>query len=629
MLPFYTGQVPTADDFTALAVKAELASSAGASMIGYGATTVAAILASISAPAVTSVAGKTGAVTLAFGDVSGVAALTGDPLQNFSVKDATGTQHAIPLGQADLRYAPIGGGGGGGVSSVGLTMPSLEFTVSGSPVTSAGALTATWVNQAPHLVLAGPASGAVSGTPVFRSLVPSDIPTLNQNTTGSAGSVTGVIGIDHGGTGQTSQVAALNALTNVGPATLGHVLTKDPATGNALWQASGGSSGVTVAVLGDSLTALNLAQAKNWPDLMATSLNETGSPCKLLNFAVSGYSFYRASTMPAFGGQTPLQACIASAPQVVLVMLGANDLLVGIDGRSLGQVQADAVSLFTALRTALPTAKIIYISELCYDSSNYSPSTLANQGVVPTFMTLRTSGILANAYCTEILTDAVSSATKGAFSNWAAFDSYCRGLAWDGLVTLNYFKTARLGLTLPDLLHPNATGVLNICSQIMVGLGSVSGIGTYLPGLPGSISTISANSVAMFSNLLSPSGSGYVLAITGDGEKLSFVNGFTREYLPGEWFYPYRGKMAYAPITPLSYAARQSVIFRITGVAPLTAVELSVAGGAFTSISLSTDDRGEVLYITDSQGFGGTGTISFRYRIGNSITPIITITINP
>ena len=37
-LPFYTGQIPTADDFNALAVKADLSSSSGASLIGYGAT---------------------------------------------------------------------------------------------------------------------------------------------------------------------------------------------------------------------------------------------------------------------------------------------------------------------------------------------------------------------------------------------------------------------------------------------------------------------------------------------------------------------------------------------------------------------------------------------------------------
>ena len=95
-LPFYTGQIPTADDFNALAVKADLSSSSGASLIGYGASTVAAALATVTTPSVTSVAGKVGAVILAAADVVGVAALAGDPAVNFNVKNATGSQHAIP-----------------------------------------------------------------------------------------------------------------------------------------------------------------------------------------------------------------------------------------------------------------------------------------------------------------------------------------------------------------------------------------------------------------------------------------------------------------------------------------------------------------------------------------------------
>lgn len=40
-----------------------------------------------------------------------------------------------------------------------------------------------------------------------------DVPTLNQNTTGTASNVTGTVAIAHGGTGQTTQQAAINALT--------------------------------------------------------------------------------------------------------------------------------------------------------------------------------------------------------------------------------------------------------------------------------------------------------------------------------------------------------------------------------------------------------------------------------
>lgn len=75
----------------------------------------------------------------------------------------------------------------GTVTSVALALPS-EFTVSGSPVTSSGTLTGAWAAQAASYVLAGPTTGPAA-TPSFRALVAGDIPTLNQNTTGQAGSV--------------------------------------------------------------------------------------------------------------------------------------------------------------------------------------------------------------------------------------------------------------------------------------------------------------------------------------------------------------------------------------------------------------------------------------------------------
>jgi len=62
----------------------------------------------------------------------------------------------------------------GTVTSVGLSMPTFEFTVTNSPVTSSGTLTASWSSQNANLVFASP-SGS-SGTPTFRSLAATDIP---------------------------------------------------------------------------------------------------------------------------------------------------------------------------------------------------------------------------------------------------------------------------------------------------------------------------------------------------------------------------------------------------------------------------------------------------------------------
>src|ERR1700747_382203 len=84
------------------------------------------------------------------------------------------------------RITAASNGTTGTVTSVGLSMPS-TFTVTGSPITSSGTLTVTYNSQSGNLFLASP--NGSSGVPTFRAIVAADVPTLKQNTTGSAGSV--------------------------------------------------------------------------------------------------------------------------------------------------------------------------------------------------------------------------------------------------------------------------------------------------------------------------------------------------------------------------------------------------------------------------------------------------------
>lgn len=65
------------------------------------------------------------------------------------------------------------------VTSVGLTFSDI-FTVTGSPVTTAGTLTATLSQQTANTIFAGPPSGA-GGTPIFRPLVDADIPGISAS----------------------------------------------------------------------------------------------------------------------------------------------------------------------------------------------------------------------------------------------------------------------------------------------------------------------------------------------------------------------------------------------------------------------------------------------------------------
>ena len=67
-----------------------------------------------------------------------------------------------------------------------------------------------YASKSANFVLAAPNGSA--GVPTFRAVVAADIPTLNQNTTGTASNVTGTVAFANGGTGETTRQAAMDAL---------------------------------------------------------------------------------------------------------------------------------------------------------------------------------------------------------------------------------------------------------------------------------------------------------------------------------------------------------------------------------------------------------------------------------
>lgn len=89
----------------------------------------------------------------------------------------------------------------------------------------------------------------------------------------SASDITGTAGIANGGTGQTTQQAAINSLTNVSAATNEYVLTKDTATGNAVFKAAIATGSV------DLTTNQTVAGIKTFTSIVKekTHSNFTGS----------------------------------------------------------------------------------------------------------------------------------------------------------------------------------------------------------------------------------------------------------------------------------------------------------------------------------------------------------------
>ena len=102
----------------------------------------------------------------------------------------------------------------GGVSSVSATTPVVA-TGTTTPVislaSSYGDTQNPYASKTANNILAAP--NGTAGVPTFRAIVSADIPTLNQNTTGTASNVTGIVAVANGGTG--TATPSLVAGTNI------------------------------------------------------------------------------------------------------------------------------------------------------------------------------------------------------------------------------------------------------------------------------------------------------------------------------------------------------------------------------------------------------------------------------
>lgn len=160
----------------------------------------------------------------------------------------------------------------GTVTSVGLSMPS-EFSVTNSPVTTSGTLTVAKASQTQKTFFAAP-NGA-DGAPTFRTIAASDVPTLNQNTTGTAANVTGTVAIANGGTGAT---VAATALSNLGGAPLASpTFTGVPAAPTA----SAGTNTTQIATTAFVQTAVDTAR-------MGLDVKESVRVATTANITLSG-----------------------------------------------------------------------------------------------------------------------------------------------------------------------------------------------------------------------------------------------------------------------------------------------------------------------------------------------------
>jgi hypothetical protein len=207
--------------------------------------------------------GGTGATTLT-GIIKGsgtsafTAAAAGTDYQAPITLTTTGTSGAATFVGNTLNI-PQYSGGGGGVTSVTGTSPiasSGGTTPAISLNTAYGDTLNPYASKTANYILAAP--NGTAGVPTFRAVVAADIPTLNQNTTGSAGSVANTLTISSplSGTSFNGSAATTIALAT------GYGDTQNPfasKTANYILAAPNGSAGVPTfrAIVAADIPTLN------------------------------------------------------------------------------------------------------------------------------------------------------------------------------------------------------------------------------------------------------------------------------------------------------------------------------------------------------------------------------------
>ena len=420
-------------------------------------------------------------------------------------------------------------------------------------------------------------------------------------------------------TTQLATMAAVKAASDPKQATLTMATTLEMQTGNLstlkgmspllVTQAILANRPTRIVVMGDSLMSQEPASTESVPTMVERFLRQGGANVEMLSVSIAGLSMYQAFNVPKFGAQTPVQKCISYNPDIVIVALGLNDCVYDGDGpRTVAQIKSDANSLFGALRTALPNAKIYYGAEEPA-APNIAVANLENSHIIPQQMTLDSSGHLQDVYCPETAIKPAGAAPRLGVTRWREVDTYIRTLSSiTGKFTIPVSSIHRAGLGGTDRLHFRPAGSYMMAGYIVEALLTLAAF----PGLR-TLNWPVGKSTAILDAIFSP---------TPTSELLHWMNMMGENVLPQEsWFTGYKCGLIY--IDTLNRAAGSQVFYwELDGWPRKAPLFGSVNDGAWQNFG-SINEHGRNLFIAM-----GPKAYSLGFIVGNNTLRLMAVTNN-
>ena len=393
---------------------------------------------------------------------------------------------------------------------------------------------------------------------------------------------------------------------------------------------SSGSVGKRVAVIGDSLSDQYTANEPSWPNIWQELMLGVGEVTTLFNCSRGGSSFYRARTAAVFGSKTQVQHCIDQSPEVVFVALGFNDSITEIDGRTLAQQQQDATDLFTALRTGLPSATIIFVQLTPHDTSNgsFPLTTFKNKYIIPAYMVRPSSGLNAGLLGTHMLDNATGIGVATKFHNWTQLRQHVAALPQVNYsVEASLWKATRVAGSSADGLHPTYLASKLIASQVVTLCRALTSV---WPNISAGYSGAWADLNGVFDGVLQSSGDGWVERSYDVARESYLVLNNLSSGIAGRrksWWARSGGQIGFHTPATLTNDIGNEMLFVAERCWPNTPVQFSLAGSAWAGSS-STDEGGNLVSSAATMGFPA-GSYEFYYRCGDEVWGPFNITITP